>query len=144
MFKQVPKQVPCLLCAVISTFALSSPCMAADMPSPENAAIEIRMVNINDAQCAISVQNGTASASANVSGKRGAEKCKIVLKIQEEKGNRWVTLDSWTVEEDGRNASARGSVDAESGKSYRAQAVVTVWLDGKSESKTVTTTSKVA
>ena len=54
----------------------------------------------NDAQCAISVQNGTASASANVSGKRGAEKCKIVLKIQEEKGNHWVTLDSWTVEED--------------------------------------------
>ena len=90
------------------------------------------------------MQNGTASASANVSGKRGAEKCKIVLKIQEEKGNRWVTLDSWTVEEDGRNASARGSVDAERGKSYRAQAVVTVWLDGKSESKTVTTTSKVA
>ena len=41
MFKQVSKQVPCLLCAVISTFALSSPCMAADMPLPENAAIEI-------------------------------------------------------------------------------------------------------
>lgn len=144
MFKQVSKQVSCLLCAIVSTIALSSPCMAADMPSTENAAIEIQMVNINDAQCAISVQNGTASASANVSGKRGAEKCKIVLKIQEQQGSRWVTLDSWTVEEDGRNASINGSVDAKSGKTYRAQAVVTVWLDGKSESKTITTTGKTA
>lgn len=111
MFKQVSKQLLCLLCAVICTCALSSPCMAADISSIEDGVIELRMTNINDAQCAISVKNGTAAASANVGGKRGAEKCKIVLKIQEEKGNRWVTLDSWTVEEDGRNASIHGSVE---------------------------------
>lgn len=144
MFKQVSKQMLCLLCAIISTFVLSPQCMAADMSFPEDGTIELRMTNINDAQCAISVQNGTAAASANVGGKRGAEKCKIVLKIQEKQGSRWVTLDSWTVEEDGRNASIHGSVDTESGKSYRAQAVVTVWLDGKSESKTITTTEKTA
>ena len=140
MFKQVSKQLLCLLCAVICTCALSSPCMAADISSIEDGVIELRMTNINDAQCAISVKNGTAAASANVGGKRGAEKCKIVLKIQEQQGSRWVTLDSWTVEEDGRNASINGSVDAKSGKTYRAQATVTVWLDGKAESKTITTT----
>ena len=110
----------------------------------KDGVIELRMTNINDAQCAISVKNGTAAASANVGGKRGAEKCKIVLKIQEQQGSRWVTLDSWTVEEDGRNASINGSVDAKSGKTYRAQATVTVWLDGKAESKTITTTGKTA
>ena len=144
MFKQVSKQLLCLLCAVICTCALSSPCMAADISSIEDGVIELRMTNINDAQCAISVKNGTAAASANVGGKRGAEKCKIVLQIQEQQGSRWVTLDSWTVEEDGRNASINGSVDAKSGKTYRAQATVTVWLDGKAESKTITTTGKTA
>ena len=92
MFKQVSKQLLCLLCAVICTCALSSPCMAADISSIEDGVIELRMTNINDAQCAISVKNGTAAASANVGGKRGAEKCKIVLKIQEQQGSRWVTL----------------------------------------------------
>ena len=140
MFKQVSKQLLCLLCAVICTCALSSPCMADDISSIEDGVIEFRMTNINDAQCAISVKNGTAAASANVGGKRGAEKCKIVLKIQEQQGSRWVTLDSWTVEEDGRNAS----IDAKSGKTYRAQATVTVWLDGIAESKTITTTGKTA
>lgn len=33
MFKQVSKQLLCLLCAVICTCALSSPCMAADISS---------------------------------------------------------------------------------------------------------------
>lgn len=70
MFKQVSKQLLCLLCAVICTCALSSPCMAADISSIEDGVIELRMTNINDAQCAISVKNGTAAASANVGGKR--------------------------------------------------------------------------
>ena len=100
--------------------------------------------NINDAQCVLTVKDGKAAARAEVGGKRGSEKCKIVLKIQVQQGTRWVTVDSWTVEKDGRNASIEESVKAESGKTYRAQATVTVWLDGKSESKTITTTEKTA
>ena len=102
------------------------------------------MTNINDAQCVLTVKDGKAAARAEVGGKRGSEKCKIVLKIQVQQGTRWVTVDSWTVEKDGRNASIEESVKAESGKTYRAQATVTVWLDGKSESKTITTTEKTA
>lgn len=145
MFKHFSKQLLCLICAVICVCAtLSTPCMAADISLIEDGVIEFRMTNINDAQCVISVKNGTAAASATVGGKRGAETCKIVLKIQEQQGSSWVTLDSWTVEEDGRNASINGSVDAKIGKTYRAQATVTVWLDGKSEVKTITTTGKTA
>lgn len=41
MFKQVSKQLLCLLCAVICTCALSSPCMAADISSIEDGVIEL-------------------------------------------------------------------------------------------------------
>ena len=133
-----------LICILTCLFSISTPCMAADLTSTKDGAIVLRMTNINDAKCSMSVKNGKASAVVEVGGKLGAEKCKIVLKIQVQEGTRWVTVDSWTVEEDGRNASVNGSVDVESGKTYRAQATVTVWLDGKAESKTITTTGKTA
>lgn len=132
------------ICAVACVFSLSTPCMAADVTTPEDCGIELRMTNINDAQCTITVKNGEAAASAKAGGKFDSEKCKIVLKIQVKQGTKWVTVDSWTVEKDGRNASIEEAVKAESGKAYRAQATVTVWLDGESESKTITTTEKTA
>ena len=46
--------------------------------------------------------------------------------------------------EDGRNASLSKSVEAEKGTTYRAKAEVTVWINGKSETKTITTTGKTA
>lgn len=138
------RKVMSLICAITCILSLSIPCMAADTTSPEDSVIEPRMTNINDAQCTITVKNGEAAALVEVGGKRGSEKCKIVMKIQEQQGTKWVTVDTWTVEKDGRNASLNESVKAESGKTYRAQATVTVWLDGKSESKTITTTGKTA
>lgn len=132
------------ICAVACMFSLSAPCMAADVTTREDRGIELRMTNINDVQCALTVKDGNAAARVEVGGKRGTEKCKIVLKIQVQQGTRWVTVDSWTVEKDGRNASIEESVKTESGKTYRAQTTVTVWLDGKAESKAVTTTGKTA
>lgn len=144
MCKNKFRKAMSLICAITCVLSLSVPCMAADVTSPEDNAIELRMTNINDAQCTITVKNGNAAASAKVGGKFGAEKCKIVMEIQVQQGTRWVTVDSWTVEKDGRNASLNESVKTESGKTYRAEATVTVWLDGKSESKTITTTGKTA
>lgn len=111
------KKVMSLICATTCILSLSIPCMAADTTSPEDSVIELRMTNINDAQCVLTVKDGKAAARAEVGGKRGSEKCKIVLKIQVQQGTRWVTVDSWTVEKDGRNASIEESVKAESGKS---------------------------
>ena len=144
MCKNKFRKVMSLICAITCILSLSIPCMAADTTSPEDSVIELRMTNINDAQCVLTVKDGKAAARVEVGGKRGSEKCKIVLKIQKQQGTSWITVDSWTVEEDGRNASIEESVKAESGKTYRAQATVTVWLDGKSESKTITTTEKKA
>ena len=159
------KKVMSLICATTCILSLSIPCMAADTNNeysvvftkdasimiyrlPENmkvgattaGGVSSTSINTN----VLTVKDGKAAARAEVGGKRGSEKCKIVLKIQVQQGTRWVTVDSWTVEKDGRNASIEESVKAESGKIYRAQTTVTVWLDGKAESKTITTTGKTA
>lgn len=47
-------------------------------------------------------------------------------------------MDSWTVTENGRNATIDEFVSTEKGKPYRAQAIFTVWIDGKAESQTIT------
>ena len=143
MLKPVFKKMACPLCVLICIISLSSPCMGA-MAIDNNGRIELQMVNINDAVCSLAVKNGKASATIDVSGKLGAEKCRIVLEIQEKDGNSWITVGSWTVTKDGRNAAISESVYTESGKTYRAKATVTVWLDGTSESKTITTTGKTA
>ena len=92
----------------------------------------------------LSIRNGKAAARVSVNGNRGAERSKIILEIQKQRGSQWVTVESWSVEEDGRNASLSKSVEAEKGTTYRAKAEVTVWINGKSETKTITTTGKTA
>mgnify|MGYP005893353159 CR=1 FL=1 len=67
-----------------------------------------------------------------------------VNEIQKKQGSQWITVDSWSVEKDGRNANLSKSVEAKKGTTYRAKVKVTVWLDGKSESKTITTSGKTA
>lgn len=141
MYRDIFRKLVSLICTIASVLSLSVPCFATEMTFTEDSVIESRMTNINDAQCTLTIKDGEAVASASVGGKRGSEKCKITVKIQVQQGTRWFSVDSWTVEKDGRNASIEGSVNAESGKTYRAQATVTVWLE---ESKTITTTGKTA
>ncbi len=143
MRKAMFKKMACTMCAVVCLVALSAPCMAA-MPSDGGGSVEIQMVNISDVSCYLTMKDGQATADSEVVGNFGSDKCKVALKIQEWNGTRWVTIDSWSITEDGRNATLSGSVDTQSGKTYRAQATVTVWVDGVSESKTVTTASKTA
>ena len=104
MRKNIHRQFLGFLCAVMCACSLAVPCFAADAAAPD-PGISFYMENINDAQCVLTVQNGKASASASVTGRRGAERCKIVLEIQKKQGNQWITVDSWSVEKDGRNAN---------------------------------------
>ena len=143
MRKNILRQFLGFLCAVMCACFLAVPCFAADASAPD-PGISFYMENINDAQCVLTVQNGKASASASVTGRRGAERCKIVLEIQKKQGSQWITVDSWSVEKDGRNANLSKSVEAKKGTTYRAKVKVTVWLDGKSETKTITTSGKTA
>ena len=139
MRKNIHRQFLGFLCAVMCACFLAVPCFAADASAPD-PGISFYMESINDAQCVLTVQNGKASAS----GRRGAERCKIVLEIQKKQGSQWITVDSWSVEKDGRNANLSKSVQAKKGTTYRAKVKVTVWLDGKSETKTITTSGKTA
>ena len=94
---------------------------------------------LESASCKLTFEDGEAIARASVIGVRGAEKCKIVLKIQEERDGRWYTVDTYTVEQNMSIATASSSVKEKQGITYRAQATVTVWVDGVPETKTVTT-----
>ena len=80
MRKNIHRQFLGFLCAVMCACFLAVPCFAADASAPD-PGISFYMENINDAQCVLTVQNGKASASASVTGRRGAERCKIVLEI---------------------------------------------------------------
>lgn len=132
MLKKTLKTSSNLAFFCILVFLLSVPCLAAD-----NGIA--RMTNIENARCNLVLEDGYAVASASVTGVQGANKCKIVLKIQEQQGGNWITVNTCTVEENRFIASANSSIKAKVGTTYRAQATVTVWVDGASETKTVTT-----
>lgn len=102
------------------------------------------MTNIESAKCILTFENRNVVASAKVTGVSGTEKCKVALYIQERQGSRWVTIGTCTVEENEYKANASNSIKAERGVTYRAQATVTVWVNGTSESKTVTTQGETA
>ncbi len=132
MLSRFAKRVSCLAISFIFMFMVSGPCLAA-------AGGIARMTNIESASCKLTFEDGEAIARASVIGVRGAEKCKIVLKIQEERDGRWYTVDTYTVEQNMSIATASSSVKEKQGITYRAQATVTVWVDGVPETKTVTT-----
>mgnify|MGYP001146166285 CR=1 FL=1 len=92
MLKRFVKRFSYLAFSIICIFSLSIPCLAV-------ATSSARMANIDTARCSLEVSDQSVAANARVTGKLGAEKCKIVLEIQEQQGNRWVTVDSCTVEE---------------------------------------------
>mgnify|MGYP005963982747 FL=1 len=85
MRKNIHRQFLGFLCAVMCACSVAVPCFAADVAASD-PEISFYMENINDAQCVLTVQNGKASASASVTGRRGAERCKIVLEIQKKQG----------------------------------------------------------
>lgn len=142
MLRKFIGRFSCTLCATICILSLSVPSFATEMPQVMDG--DLRMENIRTAQCSVVVENGEVAATAKVTGSSEAEKCKIVLKIQEQQGSRWVTIGTCTVEENDYKANASNSIKAERGIAYRAQATVTVWVNGTSESKTVTTQGETA
>lgn len=131
------KRFSSFVISFICIFSLAVPCLAAT----DNSA---RMTNIESAKCTLTLENGNVVASAKVTGVSGTEKCKVTLYIQERQGSRWVTVDTCTEEEDRFVVSANSSIKAEKGTTYRAQATVTVWVNGTSESRTVTTQGETA
>lgn len=135
MLKSFVRRFSCFFCAAICIFSLSVPCLAVEMTQTVQG---MRMTYIQTAQCTLETGNGDANATARVTGSSGVDKCKIVLEIQKQQESHWVTIDTQTVEENGYRASAYSSVKAEQGASYRAKATVTVWSNGATESKTIT------
>lgn len=143
MSKSIIVRGQAVLCAFLCAISFALPCYAEEVSTPITT-IETRMANITDAQCKISVANGKAAVRIDLSGRKGAERCEIFLTIEKKVGNKWVSVGSWSEKTDGRFATMTKSVTTTKGVSYRANTTVTVWLEGKAESKTITSDAKVA
>ena len=137
MSRKFFKRLSSVAIAFICVLTLAVPCSATIDSSA-------RMTNIESAKCWVEIENGEVLAYAKVDGVSGVEKCKVVIRIQEKQGINWVTLDTRSEEAARYTVSASSSIKATKGTTYRAQATVTVWVNGISESKTVTTQGETA
>ena len=144
-FKRMKMVSAACLAACMMTSAMPA-ALAADVLSPSAAqSIEPRMTYIAQADCLLSISSGTASVSGTVYGYYGqATKCTVTVVLQEKSGLFWNTIDTWTTTKNDYRASVSGSKSVTAGKTYRAQATVTVWAGSASESQTITTATKVA
>lgn len=102
----------------------------------------LRYQYIQGKQCELAISGGTASISSSVKGTNGSTtKCEIELKLQKKVLFWWTTVETWNKTALSYQTSLNVTHSVESGKTYRAVAVVTVWNGSNSESATVTSAS---
>lgn len=122
-----------MICIMLCLCSISVPCYAAAF-SPSGP---MYMEGITTLRCFTEVSNGKITGQAILSGKRSVEKCKMSLTIERKDGNKWVSVGTWEKNADGRNLSMTQNVTTKAGNTYRAKATVTVWFNGKTETKTI-------
>ena len=132
----------CLLGCLTSGMLPQALAVQADEPGVED--IMPCMLYIQSQDCTCIIKGGKVTAKAIVTGVPDATKAKVVVTLQEKSGTSWKNVKSWNIEKDSDYASVSGSKAVTAGKTYRAQAKVTVWVGTKSESKTITSASKTA
>lgn len=102
----------------------------------------LRYQYIQGAKCNLVISGATASISSNVRGTYGSTtKCVIELKLQKKVLFWWTTVETWNKSTLSYQASLNATHSVESGKTYRAVAVCTVWNGSDSETATVTSAS---
>lgn len=140
MQKSLVKKSLGVLCALLCIWTLSVPCLAADL-GPTGP---MRMDSITSIQCTVVANNGKVTGRVSVIGHREVDRCKIFLAIQKKDGNRWISVASWSEDVNGRNATLSKTIDGKKGVTYRVNATITAWQNGKPETKTITSAEKVA
>ena len=135
-----------ILALLMLFLILCSTCLpvakAADLGSTANEEMTIKSQYIHQAFCNLKILDGTAKIQGFVKGTNGATtKCEIELKLQLKVLIWWVTVGTWNKTALSYQASLNATHSVESGKTYRAVAVCTVWNGSNSESATVTSAS---
>ena len=119
---------------------------AAGLPDPRGQeeivpyALYIKGKNLD-----FRISDGVATVTGWVTGQTGvADRCQIVVYLQEKSGNIWKNIATWSDESDGGRASVSETKKVTAGKTYRAKAVVTAWSGGASETKTILSSEEKA
>lgn len=129
-----------MICIMLCFWSLSIPCFAAG----PDASGPMHLESLSTMRCSVDKKDGKIIGQAILSGKRGVEKSKISLTIQRKDGSKWVSVGTWAESTAGRNLSMSKSVTAKAGSTYRTKATVTVWLNGKAETKTLLSNETIA
>lgn len=126
-----------LICPMCLTFA-----SAEDLDTPVHEDPPIDLQYIFQANCNLRIPGSSASIYSNVAGTPGSTtKCKIELSLQKKTLFWWSTVETWEKTDLNWKTSLSTSKSVNSGTTYRAVAVVTVWNGTNSETTTVTSGS---
>lgn len=112
---------------------------AAGQEQNADNEMPVRYQYIQSVKCDLVINGATASIKSSVRGSNGSTtKCEIELKLQMKVLIWWITVGTWNKTALSYQASLNATHSVESGKTYRAVAVCTVWNGSNSESATVT------
>ena len=110
--------------------------------STDTEEMKTKSQYIHQAFCNLEIIGDTARIQSFVKGTNGSTtKCEIELKLQKKVLVWWITVETWNKTALSYQASLNATHSVESGKTYRAVAVCTVWNGSNSESATVTSAS---
>ena len=119
---------------------------AAGLPAPPSQeeivpyALYIKGKNLD-----FRISDGVATVKGWVTGQTGvADRCRVVVYLQEKSGSTWKNIATWSDESDGGRASVSETKTVTAGKTYRAKAVVTAWSGEASETETILSSEEKA
>lgn len=119
---------------------------AAGLPaSPSQEEIVPYALYIKGKNLDFRISDGVATVKGWVTGQTGvADRCRVVVYLQEKSGSTWKNIATWSDESDGGRASVSETKTVTAGKTYRAKAVVTAWSGEASETETILSSEEKA
>ena len=119
---------------------------AAGLPaSPSQEEIVPYALYIKGKNLDFRISDGVATVKGWVTGQTGvADRCRVVVYLQEKSGSTWKNIATWSDESDGGRASVSETNTVTAGKTYRAKAVVTAWSGEASETETILSSEEKA
>lgn len=124
-----------LACVLMSGFPLTVFANTME-PLTYNQAGNItpRLTYIDDAQTALSINNGVARVDCWVKGDvLNATKAKVIAELQLKSGSSWIAYGTWTETANAFKASVYETKSVKAGQTYRVKATYTVWEGSQSE-----------
>ncbi len=127
-----------LLMLFLILSAMCLPIVAtAEMVATVDREVPVKYQYIYGIRCELSIGGEAASINSYVRGTNGSTtKCEIELKLQKKFMFWWTTVETWNKTALSYQTSLNARHSVESGKTYRAVAVCTVWNGSSPETAT--------